>query len=92
MDRHARQRMLEAVGDRGQARIATATFAVASDAAAAVARDYLERAGAERFEPPTQALAPFAHAAVFEHAVARDFAEGTWRALEQLRATLEITP
>ena len=92
MDRHARQRLLAAVGDRGQARIAAATFAVASDAAATVARDYLERAGAERFEPVAAPLAPFAHAAAFQHAVARDFAEGTWRALEQLRAALETSP
>lgn len=92
MDRHARQRLLAAVGDRGQARIAAATYTVASDAAAAVARDYLERAGAERFEPENQPLAPFVHAAAFRYPAARDFAEGTWRALEQLRAALEKSP
>jgi hypothetical protein len=92
MDRYARQRMLAGVGDRGQAGIAAATFQVAADAAAAVERDYLERAGAEHFEPLEQPRAPFAHAAHFRHSAARDFAEGTWRALEQLRAALEKSP
>ena len=92
MDRYARQRMLAAVGDLGQARIAAATFTVASDAAAAVAGDYLTRAGAEHFEPSELPLEPFAHAAAFRHRGARDFAEGTWRALAQLRAALEISP
>jgi hypothetical protein len=92
MDRYARQRMLAGVGDSGQARIAAATFHVATDAAAAVARDYLQRAGAEHFEPLEQPPAPFAHAAAFRHRAARDFAEGTWRALEQLRAALEKSP
>jgi hypothetical protein len=93
MDRYARQRMLAGVGDRGQAHIAAATFGVASDAAAAIERDYLERAGAEHFEPLEQPLATFPHAAAFRHRAARDFAEGTWRALEQLRAAaLEKSP
>jgi hypothetical protein len=92
MDRYARQRLLAAVGDRGQARIAAATFNVASDAAAAVARDYLERAGAEHFEQSELPLAPFVHAAAFRHRAACDFAEGTWRALAQLRAALETSP
>jgi hypothetical protein len=92
MDRYARQRMLVGVGDRGQAQIAAATFAVATDAAAAVERDYLERAGAEHFQPLAQPLAPFAHAAAFRHDAARDFAEGSWRALQQLRAALEKSP
>jgi hypothetical protein len=92
MDRHARQRLLAAVGDAGQARIASASYRVARDAAAGVERDYLARAGAERFEPVTQPSEPFAHAAAFRHAVARDFAEGAWRALGQLRAALEKAP
>jgi len=91
MDRYARQRLLAAVGDAGQARIMAATYTVASDAAAGVARDYLERAGAERFET-VAASAPFAHASAFRHAAARDFAEGAWRALGQLRAALEKAP
>jgi hypothetical protein len=91
MDRYARQRMLAAVGDRGQARIAAATFTVATDAAAVVARDYLTRAGAEHFEP-SASLAPFAHAGAFRHRAARDFAQGSWLALLQLRAALENSP
>jgi hypothetical protein len=89
MDRHARQRLLASVGDAGQARIAAATYKVASDSAAEVERDYLERAGAERFEAAS--AAPFAHAAAFRYPAARDFAEGAWRALGQLRAALEKT-
>jgi hypothetical protein len=92
MDRHARQRLLAAVGDAGQDRIASATYTVASDAAASVARDYLARAGAERFELASKPLEPFAHAAAFRHAAARDLAEGAWRALGQLRLALEKAP
>ena len=92
MDRHARQRLLAAVGDAGQARIASATYVVASDGAARVARDYLERAGAERFVLQASTPAPFAHASAFRHASARDFADGCWRALGQLRAALEKAP
>ena len=95
MDRYARQRLLAAVGDRGQERIAQATFVVADGAqhsVAATEREYLTRAGAQRFAPPSAARAPFVHAAVFRHAAARDFAEGAWRALAQLRTSLELTP
>jgi hypothetical protein len=92
MDRHARQRSLAAVGDAGQARIVSATYRVAGDAAANVARDYLRRAGAERFEPASEPLEPFTHAPAFRHAAARDFAEGAWRALRQLRVALENAP
>lgn len=89
MDRHARQRLLAAVGDAGQSRIARATYSVADDAAGCVARDYLERAGAERFEPASPP--PFAHAAAFRSPFASELAEGAWRALRQLRAVLEKT-
>jgi hypothetical protein len=92
MDRHARQRMLAAVGDEGQSRISAASYLVASDAAGHVARDYLERAGAERIEAQTAPPAPFAHASSFRHPSARQFAEGAWRALGQLRAALEKAP
>jgi len=94
MDRYARQRLLAAVGDRGQQRINEATFVV-DDAlllAAETEREYLTRAGAQRFAKPAAARAPFAHAAVFRHATARDFAEGAWRALAQLRTSLELNP
>ena len=91
MDRYARQRLLAAVGDRGQERIATATFVVdgAQRLAAETEREYLTRAGAQHFVEASAARAPFAHAAVFRHAAAREFAEGAWRALAQLRTSLE---
>ena len=96
MDRYARQRLLAAVGDGGQARIAQATFVVSSDPplASHIEREYLARAGAQHFaEAPVSARATeFAHAAVFRHAAARDFAQGAWRALAQLRSTLEPSP
>jgi hypothetical protein len=91
MDRYARQRLLAVVGDSGQQRIARATFVVASERplAAEVERDYLARAGAEHFSAPGERPPEFAHAAVFHHGVARDFAEGAWRALSQLNSALE---
>ena len=94
MDRYARQRLLAAVGDRGQERIAQAAFVVddAWSLAAETEREYLTRAGAQRFAPAVAARAPFVHAAVFRHASARDFAEGAWRALAQLRTSLELNP
>jgi hypothetical protein len=93
MDRYARQRLLAAVGDRGQQRIAAATFVVASASprAAEVEREYLTRAGAEHFAAAPASPA-FAHAASFSHPAARDFAEGAWRALVQLRSVLEPCP
>ena len=91
MDRYARQRSLAAVGDRGQERIVAATYVASASCASAseVERAYLARAGAQRFAPASGRPAAFAHAAAFKHAVARDFAEGAWRALVQLRDALE---
>jgi hypothetical protein len=89
-DRFARQRLLAAVGDLGQQRIAAATYVVSGDAepSALVEREYLVRAGAERLlERETPAR--FTHATVFRHAAARDFAKGAWCALTQLRNALE---
>jgi hypothetical protein len=94
LDRYVRQRLLAAVGDRGQARLAAATYVAPSgDAlAAAIERQYLERAGAQHFVAADQAPPPFAHAAAFHTAEARAFAEGAWRALGQLRSVLEQSP
>jgi hypothetical protein len=91
MDRYARQRLLANVGEQGQARIAAATYSLASTTAAAgdVAEDYLRRAGALRFTAGGDTPSAFAHAAVFQHSVARDFAEGAWRALVQIKSALE---
>ena len=96
MDRYARQRQLAAVGERGQERIAQATFVVQSAAllAAQTEREYLARAGAQQFAEaaPGAPAAGFAHAAAFRHPAARDFAQGAWRALAQLRSILEHSP
>ena len=94
MDRFARQRLLAAVGEPGQQRIAAASYTLASGSAAAssVLGEYLRRAGAERFSADVAAAAVppgFAHAAAFRTPAARDFAEGAWRALVQLKAALE---
>jgi hypothetical protein len=91
MDRYARQRLLANIGDHGQERIARASFGVASasPAAAQVEREYLERAGAVHFAPTPGGPVPFPHTGLFEHEVAREFAEGAWRALAQLRSILE---
>ena len=91
MDRFARQRLLAAVGDRGQERIRAATYVVRAGTAPAseVERAYLARAGAERFAAAATPAPAFAHRATFKHAAARDFAEGAWHALVQLRSALE---
>ena len=94
MDRYSRQRLLAALGDRGQERIARTTFVASSERsfAAEVEREYLTRAGAQQFAAPAALRPPFAHAAVFRHEGARDFAEGAWRALAQLSRILEHSP
>jgi len=91
MDPYARQRLLAAVGDRGQERIAARTYVVQSSAAPAaeVERAYLGRAGAVRFAKKADEPVTFAHGHVFKHARAREFAEGAWQALVQLRSALE---
>jgi hypothetical protein len=91
LDRYVRQRLLAAVGEQGQERIAAATYVAPSGhaLAAAIERQYLERAGAQNFATATRAAAPFAHAAAFHTDEARAFAEGAWRALGQLRSALE---
>jgi len=93
MDRYARQRLLATVGDRGQERILRSTFVVQSVPPwpAHVEREYLTRAGAQHVAEATASTPSpqFAHAAVFRHAEAREFAEGAWRALARLRSILE---
>jgi hypothetical protein len=91
MDRYARQRLLATVGDQGQQRIAAATYVVRSSSAPAseVERAYLARAGAERFAAAPGQSSAFAHQGAFKHTAARDFAEGAWHALVQLRSALE---
>jgi hypothetical protein len=91
MDRYARQRLLAAVGDSGQQRIAAASYRVASDAtlSSEVEREYLTRAGAQHFSFATTSAPPFAHAGAFRDGAAREFAAGAWRALSQLKSVLE---
>jgi hypothetical protein len=83
--------MLSAVGEQGQQRLAAATYAAPGGEpfAAEIEAKYLERAGARHFVAASDAPAPFAHAAVFQSAEARAFAEGAWRALRQIRNVLE---
>jgi hypothetical protein len=91
MDRYARQRLLAAVGDAGQERIAAASYAVVTEATLAgqVEREYLARAGAQQFSPATTSTPLFTHASAFRNDAAREFAAGTWRALAQLKHVLE---
>ena len=93
MDLYARQRLLAAVGDAGQQRIALGRYAVqsASAFASGIEREYLTRAGARDFADGDTGVT-FTHAAIFRDAAARDFAEGSWRALTQLKRALEQTP
>jgi len=93
MDTFARQRLLAAVGDAGQARIASGRYAVGGGSAFAssIEREYLTRAGAEHVAVANNPAAPFTHAAVFQHAAAREFAEGAWRALVQIQSALSAS-
>jgi hypothetical protein len=91
MDRYARQRLLAVVGDSGQERIASASYAVASDASLSseIEREYLARAGARQFSSTGTPNPQFPHASAFRNEAAREFAAGTWRALAQLKHALE---
>jgi hypothetical protein len=93
LDRHVRQRTLAAVGDSGQQRICEASYSTSTPegVAASIEREYLERAGARHFIATGRAP-ELVHAQAFQHAAARDFATGAWRALLQLRRALEQTP
>jgi hypothetical protein len=93
MDTFARQRLLAAVGDAGQARIASGRYTVGGGSAFAssIEREYLTRAGAEHVAVANDAPAAFTHAAAFQHAAAREFAEGTWRALVQIKSALSAS-
>ncbi|HEY6080141.1 MAG TPA: hypothetical protein VIW29_15110, partial [Polyangiaceae bacterium] len=90
-DRYARQRLLVAIGELGQARLAAATYVVAGDGSLAseVEREYLTRAGATELVTSSEPGPTFAHAAAFRHVEARDFAAGAWRALVQIQSALE---
>jgi hypothetical protein len=69
MDRYARQRLLAALGDSGQERIARTTFVVSSEPsfAAEVEREYLTRAGAQQFAAPAAARALAQLSRILEH-------------------------
>ncbi len=91
MDRYVRQRLLAAVGEQGQERLAAATYVTphGEPLAVEIEAQYLDRAGARSFVESGDAPSPFAHADGFRHAEARAFAEGAWRALRQIRNVLE---
>ncbi|RYZ07957.1 MAG: hypothetical protein EOO73_09655 [Myxococcales bacterium] len=93
-DRYARQRLLAAVGEHGQARLVAATYVVSGDGSLSseIEREYLARAGASELLASREPGPTFAHAAAFRHAEARDFAAGAWRALMQLKNALEQAP
>ena len=90
MDRYVRQRTLATVGDAGQARLAAKSYSLSpgDGVPGSVEQQFLERAGARHFVAAGAPREPFAHAAAFRHQVARDFAEGAWRALDQIKGAL----
>jgi hypothetical protein len=90
VDRYTRQRRLAWIGDAGQTRILGSSYEVRGQDGADVERAYLERAGAASVTA-LPALPPprFAHAETFRFDAARALAAGAWRALSQLRDTLE---
>lgn len=93
-DRHSRQRRLPEVGERGQARVAAVQATVAANAPGALVElAYLERAGVERLTLARDvSTLPFRHADWFQHRGPAMVAAGAWRALDQLRHSLELPP
>jgi hypothetical protein len=90
-DRFTRQRQLPEVGMSGQQRLALARLRVRNDAAGAVEATYLQRAGTSVQHDSTSAVPEFLHAGEFADPAARQFAEGAWRAVRQVRQVLGIT-
>jgi hypothetical protein len=92
-DRFSRQRKLVQVGDAGQARIEAASYVVRGQGDADgsdVELTYLERAGASRVvRLPDEAPPAFDHEGAFRFEASRRVAAGAWRALAQLKASLE---
>ena len=90
-DRFARQERLSEVGPDGQERIRRSTAVVRGVAGANVERAYLLGAGVGAVAAePTGEPEPFVHGGAFQFAAARDVGAGAWRALAELRRTLEI--
>jgi hypothetical protein len=88
-DRYLRQRRLAEIGDAGQARLLAASHRVAGTDGALTELVYLERAGLRAVSIDTLAEPrPFAHAALFRHAVTRRHAAGSWRALRAITELL----
>lgn len=90
-DRYSRQHRLPEVGDEGQRRIHDADLRVCGGDGAVVETVYLLRVGVERVEmSPSVAASSFAHAAFFRFDAPRRVAAGSWRALNQIRAVLDV--
>ena len=84
-DRYTRQRRLREIGDAGQERLAHARVLIAGGKEAVVELVYLHRAGVGSVEIDGLAQpGAFAHAAIFQHEVARRHAAAAWRALRTL--------
>ncbi|HEX4338133.1 MAG TPA: hypothetical protein VH062_19630 [Polyangiaceae bacterium] len=88
-ERFTRQERLAEVGPRGQERIERFTAVIRGADAADVERAYLAGAGVGTVKVETDMMPdPFAHAAAFEFAAARDVGAGAWRALASVRRAL----
>ncbi len=87
-DRYTRQRQLPEVGPAGQERIFALRVQVSGDPAGSVARQYLLRAGVSQVTVSEAPPGHFAHARFFRYQVAREFADGSHRALDALRTCL----
>ncbi len=90
-DRYTRQRQLPEIGAEGQRRIAESVASLDSSAAAQIAREYLSRAGVQRFSNVDSQGSDFAHAEHFCFSEARDFGRGTALALQHLRVAVDIS-
>ena len=90
-DRYSRHRRLASFGAEGQRRLESTLFCVGTGAGATVQLSYLCRAGAQRLSIGQQYREPaFRHAEQFAFSVARDYANGAWRAIGQIEEALLI--
>lgn len=92
VDPFARQKLLPEVGERGQQLLREAVVEVPAGPSAAVATDYLERAGVGRVRPVAATAPAFPHAAAFRHGASAELGCGAWQALAGIRDLLLPAP
>ena len=87
---YERQQRLREIGVAGQAKLQAASVRLASGPGAAVAREYLCRAGIGSVSIEGGVPASFPHEAYFQSKACLDFALGTWVATRHVIEILEL--